>query len=90
MTTGHAGHGGHSVERLLEEVRELKIYIVRTAEKCCCTCAYWYGLRAAGDDGFVYSLEDREGVCKIVGDSGFAMKYPVAVCDGWLFAVEFA
>ena len=90
MTTGHAGHGGDFVERLLEEFREMKTYIVRVSEKCCGTCEFWRGLRAAGGDGFVYSLEDREGVCMFAGDSGYAMKYPAEGCDTWLLADEFA
>lgn len=91
MSTGSNGHGeGHSVDRFMEEVEELKTYIVRVSEKCCCTCEFWRGLRAAGDDGFAYSLEDQEGVCKFASDSRYAMKYPVEVCDVWLFAAEFA
>lgn len=39
-----------------------RMYIVK--EKTCSTCSHWFGLRAMEENGFVYSLENLEGMCK--------------------------
>lgn len=65
------------------------MYIVRGKEKTCCTCSHWSGVRAMEESGFVYSLENLEGVCKGVirivdgHESDRALTFPGAYCKNW-------
>lgn len=79
------------MDRFLAEIVELKVYIVRATEKCCCTCTFWTGLRAGGDSGFIYSLEEQDGICRFDGQAiEHALKHPGEVCDAWQLAAEIA
>jgi len=40
------------------------MHIAKVIEKKCCTCDHWAGLRAMEEGGFVYTLENVEGICK--------------------------
>lgn len=63
------------------------MYIVK--EKTCSTCSHWHGLRAMEENGFVYSLENLEGICKDVkhdtDGNGFGrtLTFPGSYCEHW-------
>lgn len=65
------------------------MYIVKDIEKKCCTCDHWAGLRAMEEGGFIYSLENVEGICKgeeraVNGaESVRALTFPAGCCASW-------
>lgn len=65
------------------------MYIVKEQEKACCTCSHWFGVRAMEENGFVYSLENLEGMCKgarsVAGgsESDIALTFPDSCCKEW-------
>jgi hypothetical protein len=65
------------------------MYIVKGNEKTCCTCSHWSGVRAMEDGGFVYSLENLEGICqgikRIANGTEFdrALTFPGSSCHSW-------
>lgn len=80
---------------LLKNVLGDVMHIVRESDKCCCTCAFWTGARTRGEDGFIYSLLELEGLCRRSrsGEDAPAVRgatSPNAVCGGWLVAAGIA
>lgn len=65
------------------------MYIVKGNEKNCCTCSHWSGVRAMEEGGFVYSLENLEGVCKGIKRAANGVEFdraltlPSASCNAW-------
>ncbi|MBS4099484.1 MAG: hypothetical protein KGZ83_21990 [Sulfuricella sp.] len=62
--------------------------IVKLSERNCCTCDHWSGTRIVEEDGFVYSLENLEGVCTLSCRSSNEMvvlSTPSGTCGSWKF-----
>ena len=65
------------------------MYVVKEIAKKCCTCNRWAGLRALEDGGFVYSLENVEGICKDAtrtmedAEPARTLTLPTASCASW-------
>jgi hypothetical protein len=58
------------------------MYTVRGIKKNCSTCEHWAGLRAMDEGGFVYSLENVEGICK-GSELDRPLTPPAACCTSW-------
>lgn len=65
------------------------MYVVKEIVKKCCTCDRWAGLRALEEGGFVYSLENVEGICKGAVNAmdgvepARTLTLPTATCSHW-------
>lgn len=65
------------------------MHVAKGAEKKCCTCEHWAGLRALDESGFVYSLEKMEGICKGAehtakgAESVKTLTLPTTSCASW-------
>lgn len=65
------------------------MYVIKGIEKKCCTCDHWAGLRALEEGGFIYSLENVEGICKGAERGGECAEFdrtltaPTACCASW-------
>lgn len=60
--------------------------IVKSSERSCCTCDHWRGTRIMEDDGYVYSLENLEGVCTVAcceSTEMIALSVPSGTCKAW-------
>ncbi|MBS4099482.1 MAG: hypothetical protein KGZ83_21980 [Sulfuricella sp.] len=65
------------------------MYIANESEKSCCTCNNWSGTRVLEGAGFVYSLEELQGICKglrqrfAVNEFDHALTQPNSTCASW-------
>jgi len=81
---------------MVQFVPDVNLYIVQESEKCCCTCAFWRGVRTGWGDGFIYSFQKLEGICKPVGHgleeavAGRRLTFPDAACASWQMSPEIA
>lgn len=65
------------------------MYIANESEKSCCTCNKWSGTRVLEEAGFVYSLEELQGVCKglrrqmSLNEFDYTLTQPNSTCNSW-------
>ncbi len=65
------------------------MYVANGSEKSCCTCHHWTGTRVLENAGFVYSLEELQGICKglrrqlALNEFDRALTQPNSTCNAW-------
>lgn len=65
------------------------MYIANESEKSCCTCDKWAGTRVLEEAGFIYSLEELQGICKglrrqlAMNEFERALTQPNSTCSAW-------
>jgi hypothetical protein len=65
------------------------MFITKDHDQNCCTCNHWMGTRVLEEGGYIYSLEDLEGICsgvrRVVDGAEFnrALTFPGTHCNAW-------
>lgn len=80
---------------MVQFMSDVDLYMVQESERCCCTCAFWMGVRTSWGDGFIYSFQKLEGICKAWhgmegADTVRGLTFPDAACASWRMSPEIA